>query len=101
MLRIPLLQQWFNLADDACEEALYDSAALRSFVRIDLGREPVPDPTTIPKFCHLLERAQLGQAIFAEVGRILQPSIECGTIDRHHHRCAEFDQERRAAAIPG
>lgn len=46
MLRIHLLQHWFNLADAACEEALYDSAALRAFVGIDLGREPVPDATT-------------------------------------------------------
>lgn len=38
MLRIHLLQHWFNLADEAMEEALYDSAALRSFVGIDLGR---------------------------------------------------------------
>lgn len=47
MLRIHLLQHWFNLADAACEEALYDSAALRAFVGIDLGREPVPDATTV------------------------------------------------------
>jgi hypothetical protein len=25
------------------EDALYDSAAMRGFVDIDLGREPVPD----------------------------------------------------------
>ena len=43
MLRIHLLQHWFNLADAAREEALYDSAALRAFVGIALGREPVPD----------------------------------------------------------
>ena len=35
-----------NLADLACEEALYDSASLRRFVGIDLGRERVPDATT-------------------------------------------------------
>lgn len=28
MLRIHFLQHWFNLADQACEEALYDSASL-------------------------------------------------------------------------
>jgi len=32
MLRIYFLQQWFNLSDPAVEEALYDSASLRSFV---------------------------------------------------------------------
>ena len=83
MLRIHLLQHWFNLADAACEEALYDSAALRAFAGIDLGREPVPDATTILKFRHLLERHELGQAIFAEVGRILQQrglKLSAGTI---------------------
>ena len=40
MLRIYLLQQWFNLSDPAVEEALYDSLAMRRFVDIDLGREP-------------------------------------------------------------
>ena len=45
MLRIYFLQQWFNLSDPAVEEALYDSLAMRDFVGIDLGREPVPDET--------------------------------------------------------
>jgi len=29
MLRIHFIQHWFDLADLACEEALYDSASLR------------------------------------------------------------------------
>jgi IS5 family transposase len=72
MLRIHLLQHWFNLADEAMEEALYDSAALRAFVGIDLGREPVPDATSLLRFRHLLEKHRLGEAIFAEVGQLLQ-----------------------------
>src|SRR5207248_1603134 len=47
MLRIYFLQQWFNLSDPAVEEALYDSLAMRRFVDIDLGREPVPHETTV------------------------------------------------------
>jgi Transposase domain (DUF772) len=50
MLRIYFLQQWFNLSDPAVEEALYDSRAMRRFVGIDLGREPVPDETTVCRF---------------------------------------------------
>jgi IS5 family transposase len=46
MLRMYFVQHWFNLADQACEEALLDSTALRRFVGIDLGRERVPDGTT-------------------------------------------------------
>lgn len=83
MLRIHLLQHWFNLADEAMEEALYDSAALRAFVGIDLGREPVPDATSLLRFRHLLEQHRLGQAIFAEVGRLLQAKglkLAAGTI---------------------
>src|SRR5215471_20564155 len=55
MLRLYCLQHWFNLSDPAVEEALYDSQALRGFVGIDLGREPVPDETTVCRFRHLLE----------------------------------------------
>jgi len=72
MLRIHLLQHWFNLADEAMEEALYDSAALRRFVGIDLGREPVPDATSLLRFRHLLEQHELGGAIFQRVGELLQ-----------------------------
>jgi IS5 family transposase len=67
MLRIYFLQQWFNLSDPGVEEALYDSAAMRQFVGIDLGREPVPDETTVCKFRHLLEQHDLGRALFERV----------------------------------
>lgn len=75
MLRIYFLQHWYNLSDPAVEEALYDSNSMRRFVGIDLGREAVPDETTVCKFRHLLERNQLGEALFAEVHRHLK---DCG-----------------------
>ncbi len=71
MLRLHCLQQWFNLSDPAVEEALYDSRAMRQFVGIDLGREPVPDETTICTFRHLLETHQLGEQLFARIGEYL------------------------------
>jgi transposase, IS5 family len=83
MLRIHFLQHWFNLADLACEEALYDSASLRRFAGIDLGRESVPDATSLLRFRHLLEKHQLGERLFAEAGRVLQDSgmtLKTGTI---------------------
>ena len=83
MLRIHFLQHWFNLADLACEEALYDSASLRRFAGIDLGNEPVPDATTMLKFRRLLEQHQLPEQLFAQVGRVLQGSgmtLKTGTI---------------------
>lgn len=80
MLRMYFVQHWFNLADAACEDALLDSTALRRFVGIDLGRERVPDATTLLKFRRLLETHKLGEALFAEVGRVLQANgLKVGT----------------------
>ena len=72
MLRMHFVQHWFNLADEACEEALLDSASLRRFVGIDLGRERVPDGTTLLKFRRLLNEHKLGEQLFAQVGQVLQ-----------------------------
>jgi transposase, IS5 family len=83
MLRIHFIEHWFNLADLACEEALYDSASLRRFVGIDLGREPVPDATTLLKFRKLLNDNKLGEALFSKVGKELQErgfKVNTGTI---------------------
>jgi IS5 family transposase len=71
MLRMYFIANWFNLADEACEDALYDVPMFRQFCRIDLGRERVPDATTLLKFRHLLEAHQLGAAMFAKVGELL------------------------------
>ena len=72
MLRIHFLQHWFELSDPAAEEALYDSRAMRQFVGIDLGQEPVPDETTICKFRHLMERHNLCDELFRLVNVYLQ-----------------------------
>jgi IS5 family transposase len=83
MLRMYFVQHWFNLADAACEDALLDSTALRRFVGVDLGRERVPDATTLLKFRRLLEKHKLGEALFAKVGEVLQAhglKVGAGTI---------------------
>jgi len=67
MLRIYFLQQWYTLADEALEDALYDSQALRSFAGIDLSVESVPDATTLLGFRHLLEKHELTKGILQEV----------------------------------
>lgn len=71
MLRIYFLQQWYALADEALEDAIYDSQAMRIFVGIDLNTESVPDATTVLNFRHLLEKHELTKAIFEEVGALL------------------------------
>jgi len=83
LLRIYFLQHWFNLSDPGVEEALYDSLAMRWFAGIDLGREPVPDETTMCRFRHLLEDHDLGRRLFDEVQRHLADKglkIATGTI---------------------
>lgn len=67
MLRVYFLQQWYGLADEALEDALYDSQALQSFARIDLAAEGVPDATTLLKFRRLLETHDLCKGLFATI----------------------------------
>ncbi|WP_137890330.1 IS5 family transposase [Ramlibacter sp. 2FC] len=64
MLRMYFLQQWFGLADEALEDAIYDSQSMRQFVGIDLAREAVPDATTLLKFRRLLEEHGLTAKLF-------------------------------------
>jgi len=73
MLRIYFLAQWYGLADEALEDAIYDSQAndsqaARNFIGVDLGGESVPDATTLLKFRHLLEENDLTRAIFEAIG---------------------------------
>ncbi len=105
MLRMYFLQQWFNLSDPAVEEALYDSVVMREFVGIDLGREPVPDETTICKFRHLLEEHGLGGEMLEAVNLYLegQRGTDHNGNDRGRddHSCAQLDQEPGTEARPG
>jgi IS5 family transposase len=83
MLRMYFLQQWFGLADEALEDAIYDSQAFRAFLGIDLGREAVPDATTLLRFRRLLEDNDLTGRIFETVKDLLRERgllLEKGTL---------------------
>jgi len=83
MLRIYCLQQWFNMSDPQAEDSLYDSAAMRNCVDIDLGHEAAPDETTICKFRHLIEEKGLGKTMLTAVNDHLKSKglkIGTGTI---------------------
>ena len=67
MLRVYFLQQWYGLADEALEDALYDSQALQGFARIDLAAEGVPDATTRLKFRRRLETHDLCKGLFTAI----------------------------------
>ena len=71
MLRVYFLQQWYGLGDEALEDALYDSQALRGFARIDLAADGVPDATTLLNFRHLLETNGLCRGLFEAVNKDL------------------------------
>ena len=88
MLRLYLLQTWYNLSAEGLEDAVYDSQSLRQFSRIDLAHESVPDASTLLKFRHLLEKHQLPermsedlrqrltiQGVFMKEGTLVDASI--------------------------
>ena len=79
MLRVYFLQQWYGLADEALEDALYDSQSLQSFARIDLSADDVPDATTLLNFRHLLETHDLCKGLFSAVNTDL---TACGLLLR-------------------
>lgn len=70
MLRMYLLQVWFSLSDEGVEDAIYDSYAMRRFMRLDFALEQVPDATTLLRFRHLLERHELGEKLFVAQNEI-------------------------------
>jgi len=72
MLRLYFLQQWYGLADEALEDAVYDSQAMRRFLGINLSADPVPDATTLLKFRRLLEKNDLCAAIFEAINAHLE-----------------------------
>lgn len=72
MLRMYLLQIWFNLSDEDVEDAIYDSYAFRKFMNIDFTEEQAPDATTLLKFRHLLEENHLGEVFFKAINRVME-----------------------------
>ena len=67
MLRMYIVQQCLGLADEATEDAVYDSQSVRRFVGIDLSREGAPHATTLLHFRRLLEQHDLTRAIFEAI----------------------------------
>ena len=111
MLRMYFLQQWFGLADEAVEDAIYDSQSMRDFVNIDLARESVPDATTLLKFRRLLEQHQLTAKLFEGInahlcerglllreGTMVDATIIAAppsTKNKDHERDAEMHQTKK------
>ena len=72
MLRMYLLQIWYNLSDELTEETVYDSHAMKEFVKVDFLEEDVPDATTLLGFRHMLEKDKLQEKLFEKINGILE-----------------------------
>ena len=79
MLRMYLLQCWFTLSDEGIEDAIYDSYAFRSFLKLDFLKEQAPDATTLLNFRPLLEEHSIGKIFFQAIARTLD---RCGYMMR-------------------
>ncbi len=110
MLRMYLLQNWFNLSDKGIEEEICDSHAMRSFMGLDFNVEQVPDATTLLKFRHLMEKHGIDRKILADVENILDKkglALQSGTVidvsisripGFTKHKEQESDPERRKSS---
>jgi IS5 family transposase len=81
MLRVHLMQNWFDYSDSAIEEALYETTILRQFA--DLSLERIPDETTILNFRRQLEKHELAAGILVVINGYLGDrglSLRQGTI---------------------
>lgn len=67
MLRIYLIQQWFNFSDRQMEDALYEIESVRRFAGFTSVTAALPDETTILKFRHLLEEKALTAPLLAAI----------------------------------
>jgi IS5 family transposase len=104
LLSIFFLQHWFNLSDPGAKEALYESRSTCYSVGVDLGREPVPDESTIPTFRHLLQRREVAEPLFQAIDEYIRrrpthrrrPYRRC-----HHYQRIHFHEEKRQGTRSG
>lgn len=81
MLRIHLMQHWFNLSDPGMEDALYEIHSMRRFAQLDLSA--IPDESTILNFRRFIEANELSAVILDKVNKHLARKglmLKTGTI---------------------
>jgi len=72
MLRMCLIQLWYNMSDEATEDSIYENQVIRRFIGINLSDETIPDATTLLRFRHLLENNKLDEQLFGSVTALLK-----------------------------
>jgi IS5 family transposase len=70
MVKVLLLEQWYNLSDPQMEEALGDRISFRRFVGLGL-QDKTPDHSTISRFRTALGERGLSEQLFQELERQL------------------------------
>ena len=74
MLRMFLMQAWFQLSAEGMEDVIYDSYAMRKFMHLDFMEEQVPSSSTLLKFRHLLDQYNIGERILSDARERLSES---------------------------
>ncbi len=102
LLKVLLLQQWYNLSDPEAEEAIRDRLSFQRFLGLSLT-DPVPDETTICRFRGRLLENRLYEWVFQEINRqlekkgliIKQGSIIDATLVKAHYKPATPQREAK------
>ena len=71
MVKVLLLEQWYNLSDPEMEEALKDRISFRRFVGLGL-EDDTPDHSTISRFRSGLAELGVSERLFKELEKQLQ-----------------------------
>ena len=82
MVKVLLLEQWYNLSDVQMEEALGDRLSFRRFVGLGL-QDDTPDHSTISRFRKELAERGLSERLFAELQAQLEEQgllVKSGTL---------------------
>ena len=82
LVKVLLLQQWYNLSDPQMEEALGDRLSFRRFVGLGL-QDDTPDHATLSRFRTELAERGLSERLFGELQRQLEEQrllVKTGTL---------------------
>ena len=71
LFRALLLQRWYDLSDEALEEALADRLSFQRFCGLSVS-DDIPDHSTVWRFRERLGEARLIEPLFAEMQRQLE-----------------------------
>jgi IS5 family transposase len=72
LLKMTLLQQWYNLSDEWVEENVYDRYSFQLFCDINIWDTVVPDATTICRFRKHCTENKLNEKIFKIINKKLK-----------------------------